>query len=315
MNRFERKLITEWRRLSLQTDGETVVVGCSGGADSTALLLAVNELIARKKLRYKLVAAHFDHGLRKDSRNDAEFVRKLCEERDITFELGRSQVAKRGNLEENARLARYKFLAKTAEKYDANAVLTGHTINDQAETFLLNLVRGSGPSGLAAMPTARPLEGCQAQLIRPLLRIASREDTVEYCSDLGVDFRSDPMNEDLRFSRVKIRREVIPLPSELNPRIVETLARTAGHFSQDPSGGPSGERLRSTDLLGLEETERLTLIRNWLIARRGHARKLTAAHIKAVSDLAKSVKSGRIAELPGGGVVERSGGWLTYRTK
>lgn len=315
VHRFERKLITEWRRLSLRTDGETVVVGCSGGADSTALLLALKVLADRKKLGHRLIAAHFDHALRKDSGKDAEFVRKLCEERDITFVLGNFPIAKRGNLEENARLARYEFLAKTAEKFDAYAVLTGHTINDQAETFLLNLIRGSGPSGLAAMPSARPLEGCQAQLIRPLLRVALRDETVEYCRENAVDFRSDPMNEDLHFSRVKIRREVLPLLSELNPRIVETLARTAGYLSQDSSGGPSAEKLRSSDLVGLEEIERLTLIRNWLVANRGHARKLTAAHIKAVSDLAKSPKSGRIAELPGGGVVERSGGWLAYRTK
>lgn len=313
MNSFARKLITEWRRLSLSIDGGTIVVACSGGADSTALLLAVKELIDRKKLGQTLIAAHFDHGLRKESIDDAKFVRELCKERGIDFVLGHSPIAKRGNLEENARNARYGFLAKTAQKHNAFAVLTGHTINDQAETFLLNLIRGSGSDGLSAMPTVRPLAKCEALLVRPLLRIATREETVKYCVENDVDFRCDPMNEDLRFARVRIRREVIPLLSELNPRIIHTLARTAEQFARLPKIEPPGEKLRSSDVLGLAENERLALIRAWIIARQGGSRKLTFAHINAVNTLLTSTKSGRIVELPGGGVVERSGGWLSYR--
>ncbi|MBX3281613.1 MAG: tRNA lysidine(34) synthetase TilS [Acidobacteria bacterium] len=315
MRNFPRKLITEWRRLSLPIDDGVVVVACSGGADSTALLLAINELVERKKLGHKLIAAHFDHGLRKDSETDAEFVRELCKGLNVEFILGRSAVAKRGNLEENARKARYKFLASVAEKHRAFAMLTGHTINDQAETFLLNLVRGSGPDGLAAMPLARPLADSEAQLVRPLLKIAKREDTVEYCRENGVGFRTDPMNDDLRFSRVRMRREVIPLLAELNPRIVETLARTAEYFSQLPKAASAAEKLRSSELLDLDESARVATIREWLIARRGHAKQLTSAHINAVSKLVKSTKSGRISQLPGGAAVERKDGWLTFRAK
>jgi len=315
MKSFPRKLITEWRRLSLPADGGTIIIACSGGADSTALLLAVKELTDRKKLSLSLIAAHFDHGLRKDSSDDAAFVRDLCEEREIDFVLGSSPVAKRGNLEENARNARYAFFAKTAKKLDAFAVLTGHTINDQAETFLLNLIRGSGSDGLTAMPTARPLAKCDAQLVRPLLRIATREETVEYCLENGVDFRSDPMNEDLRFARVRVRREVIPLLSELNPRIIQTLARTAEQFAAVPKIEPPGEKFRSSDLAKLNENERLALIRAWLIARQGNSRRLTFAHINAVDKLLTSTKSGRIVELPGRAVVEKSGGWLSYRVE
>ncbi|MEZ5423461.1 MAG: tRNA lysidine(34) synthetase TilS [Pyrinomonadaceae bacterium] len=315
MKSFPRKLITEWRRLGLPIDGGTVIVACSGGADSTALLLAVKELTDRKKLRHSIVAAHFDHRLRKDSGEDAAFVRNLCKDRGIDFVLGSSPVAKRGNLEENARNARYAFLTKTAKKHGAFAVLTGHTVNDQAETFLLNLVRGSGPDGLTAMPTARPLAKCEAELVRPLLRIATREETVAYCGENDVHFRSDPMNEDARFARVRIRREVLPLLSELNPRIVQTLARTAEQFAQMPRIEPPGEKLRSSELLKLNESERLALIRAWIVARQGSSRRLTFAHINAVDKLLTSTKSGRRVELPGKAVVERSGGWLAYRTE
>jgi len=313
MNSFPRKLITEWRRLLLPTDSGKFIVACSGGADSTALLLAVKELSDRKKLSHSLLAAHFDHRLRKESRADADFVRDLCKEREIEFVFGSSPIEKRGNLEENARNARYSFLAKAAKKADAFAVLTGHTINDQAETFLLNLIRGGGTDGLSAMPTSRPLAKSEAQLLRPLVRIATREETVEYCRENGVEFRSDPMNDDPRFTRVRIRREVIPLLSELNPRIVQTLARTAEQFAAAPKIEPPGERLRSSELVKLGENERLTLIRAWLIARQGSSRRLTFAHINAVDKLLTSTKSGRIVELPGGGVVQRSGGWLAYR--
>lgn len=315
MNSFPRKLITEWRRLSLPVEGGTIIVACSGGADSCSLLLGIKELTDRKKLGHNIIAAHFDHRLRNESSDDAEFVRELCKTNGIEFVLGRAKVAERGNIEENARHARYTFLAQTAKKHGAFGVLTGHTVNDQAETFLLNLIRGSGSDGLSAMPPVRPLAKCDADLVRPLLRIATREETVAYCAGHGVEFRRDPMNEDPSFTRVRIRRDVIPLLSELNPRIVATLARTADHFSAIPPIEPPPERLRSSDLVKLSEKERLALIRSWMIGRRGSSRRLTFAHINAVDKLLTSTKSGRYVELPGGGVVERSGGWLSYRAE
>ncbi|KXK05480.1 MAG: tRNA(Ile)-lysidine synthetase [Acidobacteria bacterium OLB17] len=315
MRDLPRKVITEWRRLGFAVDGGAVVIACSGGADSTALLLAIAELAAMKKLGHKLIVAHFDHALRKDSREDAAFVRGLCLKLGIEFVLGRSAVAKRGNLEDNARRARYRFLARAAAKHKAFLVLTGHTIDDQAETFLLNLIRGSGPDGLSAMPVVRPLEGCDALLARPFLRVASHEMAMQFCTENDVEFRVDPMNSDPRFSRVRIRREVLPLLAELNPKIVKTLARTAELFRERPQIDAPPEELPIRDLAELDEPARLALLRIWLIARRGHSRRLTSAHINAVNSLAKSSKSGRFVELPSGGVVQRSGGLLAYRAK
>src|SRR5690606_23491780 len=132
MHKFTRSLLTEWRRLALPFEGETVVVAVSGGADSVALLLALVELAERKKVVNEMVVAHFDHGLRGGaSKADAEFVRGLAGDRCLKFVGGKGNVAAKGNLEQNARRARYAFLEKTAVEAKAFAVVTGHTINDQ----------------------------------------------------------------------------------------------------------------------------------------------------------------------------------------
>lgn len=152
MHKFARNLVTEWRRLSLPADGATVVIAVSGGADSASLLAAMYELRDLEKLKLRLVAAHFNHGLRgKASDEDEEFVRELTMQLRVEFAAGRGTIDSDGNLEENARRVRYAFLRDTAERVGAFAVLTGHTMNDQAETLLMNLVRGSGPAGLRGM--------------------------------------------------------------------------------------------------------------------------------------------------------------------
>lgn len=137
-----------------------MVAAVSGGADSVSLLLAVHDLIERKKLNLRLVAAHFNHKFRMDeSEADEQYVKDLCTRLGVELAIGHGLISPDGNLEQNARDARYTFLTKTAKNLDAFAVLTGHTVNDQAETFLLNLIRGSGPAGLSGMQSIRPLEG------------------------------------------------------------------------------------------------------------------------------------------------------------
>jgi tRNA(Ile)-lysidine synthase len=158
---FVRNLITEWRRLKLPTSG-TVVIGVSGGADSVSLLLAMHELRELKKLGLRLVAAHYNHHLRDgESDADEEFVRNITAERKIEFAVGHADpgdALSGSDIEQKARVVRYAFLSKAAESLGAFSVLTGHTMNDQAETFLINLLRGSGPTGLCGMKPVRPLE-------------------------------------------------------------------------------------------------------------------------------------------------------------
>ena len=295
--------------------GETMIVAVSGGADSTALLLALNDLRQRKKLDIRFVVAHFDHGLRGDESDaDAEFVRSLADELGFEYLSQKGNVQKTGNLEQNARNARYDFLFDAAAKEKAYAVLTGHTLNDQAETFLINLIRGSGPDGLSAMPAIRELSLKQTDdapphakplLVRPLLRWAFRDDTEEFCRSLNIDFRTDRMNNDRSFTRVRIRQELIPLLETFSPKIVRTFAKTAELLKQNADIEQNILKdlacqtfLEIRRLSELKKVERYSVIREWLRHNRGHLRGVGMDHIEAIERLALGKKSGRIVEIP-----------------
>src|SRR5712692_8946881 len=213
---FARSLWQEWRRLELPATKARVVVAVSGGADSVALLLSLNELIEAKKLKLKLFVAHLDHALRKNSKADARWVKALAKQLGYESLSRRVDVkalaaGSKDNLEQAARRARYRFLADVAKKKRASLVLTAHTMDDQTETVLLNLLRGSGMDGLSGMEPARRLgEGSETTLVRPLLDWARRRDTENYCRLRGVEFRFDEMNDDEKFARVRVRRQLLP---------------------------------------------------------------------------------------------------------
>ena len=182
LTQFSRLLLVEWRKLKLPTANETVVVGVSGGADSTALLLALDELRSAGKVSTTICVAHLDHKLRKTSGQDARWVSNLAAKLGYECVIGRSKVAELAranneNLEQAAREARYAFLERTARRKSAKYVLTAHTMDDQAETVLLRLMRGSAGAGLGGMEAMRPLTAnASMQLVRPLLW-ARRSDT------------------------------------------------------------------------------------------------------------------------------------------
>ncbi len=362
MHSFVRNLLTEWRKLNLPFAGETFVVAVSGGADSVALLLALNDLRERKKLRNRFVVAHFNHDLRgEESEKDAEFVKSLCVK--FGFELAyKIQDSKfkiqeqKGNVEQNARRARYAFLAEIAENLDARGVLTAHTINDQAETFLLNLLRGSGLQGLSAMKTIREMEAMRnsrnaaterkqevesleskiekskiqnpkskIQLIRPLLSWAKRIDTENFCHSHEIEFRRDQMNEDLSFSRVRVRKILLPTLAEFNPKIIETLANTAqilrreNEIAEGKTNGRDdreidwqGERLAIKNLKNLGESNLHSILWQWLKANCANSRSIESKHIEAIARLISSRKSGKIIELPNGESVEKESGFILF---
>lgn len=363
MNRFVLNLLTEWRKLKLPIAAATVAAAISGGADSVSLLLALNELKRRGKLNLRFVAAHFNHNLRGgDSDRDEEFVKNLANRLDFELALGRGEISgEKGNLEQNARDARYQFLFETAERLDACAVLTAHTLNDQAETFLHNLMRGSGLEGLGGMKPRRSLERkvkggepdeksavrnpkSEIELIRPLLNWAKREDTENFCHLNEVEFRYDAMNEDLAFNRVRIRRILIPMLKDFNPKIVETLAKTAEMLREDalileektkqksgeakepatsnqkpktenrkPKTKNQTENLSLKDLREVFPSMRRVVLRGWLKENRGNLRRLELKHIEAIEKLVFSRKSGRLIELPGGESVLKEKGKLVFQ--
>lgn len=343
MNKFVRNLLTEWRKLNLPFDDETVVVAVSGGADSVSLAIALNDLRLRKKLNLRIVIAHFNHDWRgAESEKDAEFVKDLAEKLELEFVGGISsdkfQISKKGNLEQNARLARYKFLIEAAENLNAFAIVTAHTLNDQAETFLLNLIRGSGISGLSAMKpvitnyklqitdnkSQIPNPESQIALVRPLLNRAKREDTENFCSEHKIEFRNDAMNEDLKFKRVRIRKVLLPLLKEFNPKIVETLAKTASLIQTEneisdqtkhQKPNTKNKRLNLEELKVLPKSALYEVIREWLKEMRGNLRQLELKHIEAIEHLIFSRKSGKIVELPNGETVVKEQGKLTLKLK
>ena len=346
MNHFTRKLVTEWRKLKLPFGDSCVVIAVSGGADSVALLLAIAELREIKKLKNRFVVAHFNHDLRgAESLADADFVRGLTTKYDFELVMQipnepSSLRNKKGNLEQHARNARYKFLLETAANLHAADVLTAHTLNDQAETLLINLIRGSGIEGLSGMKTKRDLQSneesdgemktAKIQLVRPLLSWARREDTENFCLYNEVEFRRDAMNEDLKFSRVRIRKILLPMLADFNPKILETLARTADLLRESaersailenqriemPLKQPTENQISTLILKDLREMLPLflrSILREWLKKNRGNTRGLQLKHIAAIENLIVSRKSGRIVELPDGDRILKKGGRLEFQ--
>ena len=331
MNKFIRNLITEWRKLGLPFADEKILVAVSGGADSVSLALALHKLHELKKLKIEFIIAHFNHELRgEESEKDEKFVEKLGENLNFRFICGKPEIKiqnQKGNLEQLARHSRYTFLLQTAIKLNVSYVLTAHTLNDQAETFLFNLLRGSGIDGLSAMKAKKSLQSeeksqipnpkSQIELVRPFLNWVKREETEKFCRENGVEFRRDAMNDDLKFSRVRIRKELIPFLHTFNPKIIETLAQTSDILSKDAEvlatqNDDIAEVLSIKRLWEMSNAVRLNYLRSWLEMRRGDLRRIKFNHLEAIEKLVLSEKSGRIVELPGNGKVIKSCGKLSF---
>jgi tRNA(Ile)-lysidine synthase len=318
MHDFVRKFLTEWRKLDLPFDDATFVAAISGGADSVSLLLALYELKKLKKLNLRFVVAHYNHDLRgEESERDEQFVKNLAGEFAFELALGKGKISEQGNLEQNARAARYEFLTDTAETLHAKGVLTAHTLNDQAETFLINLIRGSGLEGLGGMKPVRSLKS-EILLIRPLLNWAKREDTENFCRLNEVEFRYDAMNENLAFKRVRIRKVLLPLLEDFNPKIVETLAKTASLLREEAESlsaeiSTEGAEINLRDLKELSKSNLYRVLREWLKANRGDLRNLETKHFEAIESLIFSKKSGKTVELPNRESVVKENGKLLFR--
>ena len=332
LSQFARRLLIEWRRLRLPVENQATIVGVSGGADSVALLLALDELITARKLEIQIVIAHIDHRLRKTSADDSRWVKKLAQKLGHEISVSRLNLTSRhDNLEQAARNARYKAFAALAQKRGAAIVLTAHTMDDQAETILLNLIRGSGADGLSGIDPVRQLDKKRQQLLaRPLLSWARRRDTEAYCHDREIDFRRDEMNDDETFARVRVRRQLLPLMESFNPRIVGAITRS-GELLRDDNDALTGaaERLlelsleRSkkaadlrVDLLaGAPPALRRRALRLWLEKCRGDLRRLELTHIRAVESLVTENRGARTIELPGGSMVSRKRGLLRFNRR
>lgn len=314
--------------------GDCVGVGVSGGADSVALLLLLDEL--RKELGIRLAVLHFNHQLRgAESDADESFVAQLAASRGVEFVAGREDVAvaarARGwNLEDAARRLRYAFFASLVDSGRVTHVAVAHTADDQAETVLARLVRGTGPAGLASI---YPVKG---HVVRPLLQVR-RGELREYLAALGQPWREDASNFDVTRLRARLRQQVLPvLERQLQPAIVEHLGRLAKMARQDESFWTAlvDERIamlartengrigiRRADLLApagflpaAAEAQRALaqrLVRGIVARLPGRPRQLTARHVEQVLHLAEKSQSGHCAKIPGA-VAERSFDWIWF---
>jgi tRNA(Ile)-lysidine synthase len=274
-----------------------LLLAVSGGADSVALLHAVAGLAGQDGRRWDVVVGHVNHGLRgTESDEDERFVCRLAKGVGAEVEVARSDVAplaaERGlSIETAAREERYRLLWAMLDRAGAHTILTGHTEDDQAETLLLHLLRGAGPSGLGAM---RKSPGF---LVRPLLAV-SKETILDYIQHHGLPYRLDSSNLDLRHMRNRVRREVIPELRRLNPSTTRALARTAG-IAQDDADyiAREAETALQTLHVGVTGRDVWTDLRAWrtlhpalrratlrsLVSRLlGSSRDITFAHISAM---------------------------------
>lgn len=333
LSRFSRALLREWKRLDLPANAR-VVIAVSGGADSVALLLSIDELIKSGRLKLETFVAHLDHRLRgKASDADALWVVALAKRLGHTAKIGRIDVKRRAaktgdNLEQAARRARYEFLEKTARTVQAKVILTAHTMDDQAETVLLNLLRGSGAGGLGGVEPVRPIASASEILLaRPLLSWALRQDTEDYCGQRGVEFRTDEMNINEKFARVRVRRQLLPLMQTFNPKLVAGLTRTAELLREDHSAldrgaarllelsfepGMDANTVRFDLLAASPPALRRRALRLWIEQCRGDLKRVERVHIAALERLVLGDRGGRVIELPGGAKVSRKRGLLQF---
>lgn len=223
-----RAIRDSWDLLNLDK-GSTVSVACSGGADSLALASAA--LFEGNRAEITVIACIVNHNLQEGSMEVALRTKRVLTEIGFdVVEIMDVHIQQNSlGMEAAARNARYGALTEFATKHNVALTMLGHTLDDQAETVLLGLARGSGAKSIAGMPTLSPDD----KYLRPLLGI-TRKETVAYCEDVGLDYWSDPQNLDTKFSRVKVRLNVLPvLEEELGPGIASALSRTAEILQDD----------------------------------------------------------------------------------
>ncbi|MCI9525893.1 MAG: tRNA lysidine(34) synthetase TilS [Lachnospiraceae bacterium] len=221
-----RKFIEEFHMIE---EGDTVLAAVSGGADSLCLLLLLHDLCA--EMKFGLCVVHVEHGIRgEESLKDAVFVEKICGEMHIPCKVCRCRALEYAGqhkltVEEAARKLRYQLFDETAKEFGANKIAVAHNQNDCAETMLFHLARGSGLLGLCGI---RPVRG---QIIRPLLCVA-RGEIEEYLAGKGRDFCIDRTNEELQYTRNKIRRQVLPLLVQINTNAVTHMNQAAAFVAE-----------------------------------------------------------------------------------
>lgn len=285
---MQNKLLAFIRRYAMVQRGDTVICAVSGGADSMALLQSL--YLLKEKLGIRLEAAHFNHNLRgAESDRDEAFVRAFCEARGIVCHVGNAAVeAGQKGLEAAAREARYRYFATLP-----GIIATAHTADDNAETLLMHLVRGTGLKGLGGITPKGE------NLIRPLLCV-TREEVLEFLAQQGISYVTDSSNDTDDFLRNRIRHHVMPLLRQENPSLSENLSATALRLRQDEAA-LDALSVPTADVAALRQMEPALqsrvlgkLLISWNVP------EPEAEHIELLRRLIESENPSAGADFPGG---------------
>jgi tRNA(Ile)-lysidine synthase len=303
-----KKVLQVIRKHRLIKNGNRILVAVSGGPDSTALLNILYEL--RNELRIKLHVAHLDHRLRADSVKDRDFVETLAGSLNIPFSSERislKSLSGQGSREEIWRNRRLEFLFKTAQKIKADSIALGHNRDDQAETVLMRLIRGTGLYGLKAILLKRKIG--KFTLIRPLV-CAGRKEIAAYLKQKSILFRVDSSNMEDIYFRNKIRNNLLPLlEAKYNKNIREVLANiaeTAGadydylNLQSEQLFKKMGTRIKLDAFINLHPALQRLIMRLAITHLQGSTRRITFQHIRELEDLIFNRPINSIVDLPQG---------------
>jgi tRNA(Ile)-lysidine synthase len=297
--------------------GDKVLVAVSGGADSLALAHALS--VEAKLLAITVVGVTVDHQLQKESAVQAQKTAIQLSEMDLQCIIKKVDVDIKDGLEASARSARYKVLHEIAINENAVAVFLGHTQDDQAETVLLGLARGSGTRSLSGMAAHTGL------YIRPLLELA-RETTESYCKESDLSFWKDPHNDDSQFARVRVRTQAIPvLEKTIGPGISQALARSSqllrddadalDHWAEREAMKLDLADLECAHLEAMPKAIRTRILRMAIYAQGAPSGSVTAEHVSVIEALITAWSGQGASNLPGGVKVERISGRLSLSTQ
>lgn len=283
-----------------------LVVGVSGGPDSTCLLDILIKL--QKKYSLDLIIVHVNYGLRgKDSQEDEKFVKNLGEKYDLKIAVLKPKIKVKSNLEDNLRNIRYDFFEKIRKQNAFDYIAVAHNLNDQVETFLIRLLRGSGLAGLSGMKYRN------GKIIRPLLG-TTRKEILEYLKKNKINYRTDKTNDEDLFLRNKIRNKLIPyLEEEYNPNISETLFNAAESIGKDYDFiAASVDKYKNQRTFSVSEIKKLhpalqkAMIRQTISETKNDLKNIGAAHIEEVLKIINSIKNKKQTVSFGGLKITRS---------
>jgi len=307
-----RKAVKPW----LENISETILFGCSGGADSMAMALAL--FIEANGV--KIIPVVVDHGLQDGSAEiAAQTITKLKKIGYAQIESAVAQVTLTDGLEASARRARYQIFNQFIDTYRPKYFFLAHTLNDQAENVLLGLTRGSGARSLSGMAIENNI------YVRPMLKI-DRQTTITACQEGGVQIWSDPHNEDLRFTRVRVRKNVLPtLEENLGPGITQALVRSADLLRDDADAldGFANEffaqiewmNIKVNDLERLPKAIRSRVLRLAIYKAGSPAGSLSAEHIASAEALISDWHGQKEVALPGNVKLWRNSGTISLSSQ